>query len=318
MKYKYVVFCPYFGKLPVNFNFWLNSCSFNKDFKFIIFTDNCIRLKIPSNVCIISISFDKFRKKIQDKFDFKISLETPYKLCDYKVTYGYVFSEYLDDCLYWGACDMDLIFGDLSKFMPTKLYDKISHKGHFMLMKNDSVINKAFMNTTSSKVNYIDILSSNIHFASDEIGDYGINNILIKNGFSIFDYEKFVADISPIRRNMRLFLENKKIDVNKKVFVFDNGKVFINYLDKDLIKSKEYAYIHFQKRKMILNNNVNNPNRFIITYCSFENYLNITKQYILKHQPIFNLDFKIFKLRCKNLIKKIKRKIMIIKIVNKG
>ena len=51
--YSYVIFSPYFGKLPVNFNLWLNSCSYNKDFYFIVFTDDKTVYNIPNNVEII-------------------------------------------------------------------------------------------------------------------------------------------------------------------------------------------------------------------------------------------------------------------------
>ena len=136
MKYKYVVFCPYFGKLPKHFNLWLISCSYNKHFKFIVFTDDNVTYSIPKNVEIVQLSFDQFVQEIQKKFDFQISLCHPYKLCDFKPAYGYIFDKYLNNCKYWGYCDLDLIFGNLEKFLPTQEYDKISYLGHLCLMKN--------------------------------------------------------------------------------------------------------------------------------------------------------------------------------------
>ena len=48
-KYNYTIFSPYFGSLPNNFNLWLNSCSYNKEFKFIVFTDDKTKFDIPEN-----------------------------------------------------------------------------------------------------------------------------------------------------------------------------------------------------------------------------------------------------------------------------
>lgn len=307
-KYKYTVFCPYFGKLPNNFELWLKSCSYNNDFKFIVFTNDTKNISIPKNVEMIKISFENFKKMIQNKFDFKISLDNPYKLCDYKIAYGYLFSEYVKGSKYWGACDMDLIFGNIKKFIPDGDYDKISTKGHLTLFKNNKDINEAFMITNTSNVTYRDILSSNIHFASDEIGDYSINNILKKNGYKIYNFEDYVADISTKRINMRIApIKNDKI-YGKRVFAFENGKIICYELLKDKIKQKEYAYIHFQKRKMTYNITNNDFEKFIITYKSFENYNNIDKQLIKKYQPFFNIDNKIIKMKYNAFIKKIKRK----------
>ena len=315
--YDYVVFCPYFGNLPNNFELWLKSCSYNDKFKFIVFTNDSRKTELPENVELIILSFEEFKGKVQKKFDFKISLDAPYKLCDYKIAYGYIFSEYLGSCKYWGACDMDLIFGDLLKFMPNEEYDKISTRGHFMLMKNTKGLREAFMISNTSKIGYKDILSNNMHFASDEIGDYNINNILLKNGYSIYNYENTVADISPIRINMRISpMENDYLKGNR-IFSFENGKVFCNEIINKKIIKKEYSYIHFQKRKMNFNITNSNYNKFIITYKSFENHQEVTNKYILKNQPKIIIGKTIIVMRIKSAIKKLKRRKKI-KEIEKG
>ena len=37
------------------------------------------------------MTFESLRNRIQKLYDFKISLEKPYKLCDYKPAYGEIF-----------------------------------------------------------------------------------------------------------------------------------------------------------------------------------------------------------------------------------
>ena len=77
----------------------------NQNIDFLIYTDqNIDQLEIlnAENIEFKTLSFDDLRKKVQSKFDFKISLKTPYKLCDYKVAYGLIFEEELKDYDYWG------------------------------------------------------------------------------------------------------------------------------------------------------------------------------------------------------------------------
>lgn len=93
------------------------------------------------------MTFQELKKWFQSKFDFPIVLDSPYKLCDYKVMTGYLFNDYLKDYDYWGYSDADMLFGDIRKFLPdNKLeqYDKIGHLGHFTLYRNTEEINTLF------------------------------------------------------------------------------------------------------------------------------------------------------------------------------
>lgn len=283
--YKQIVFCPYFGKLPNNFDLWSNSCSFNKNTKFVIFTNDNRNFDLPNNVEIIRMSFEELKNKIQKKFNFKISLNNPYKLCDYKPAYGYIFDEYIDNELYWGHCDLDMIFGDIEKFFPTNDdYDKISYLGHLCFYKNNEKVKKAFMLKGVSNITYFDIFSNDIHFGFDEIGDYGINKIMSLNNFLIYNYESYIADITCKKSGMVISVYDSKSDkfhrlYGKRIFSFENGKIFSYDLSQDgIISKKEYAYIHFQKRKMI--NKVTHCNDFIVTPFGFQDIEQINKKFI--------------------------------------
>lgn len=287
MDYKYVVFSPYFGKLPDNFNLWLKSCLYNAEIKFIVFTDDNRQWDKPINVEIIKISFEDFKEKIQKKFDFKISLDTPYKLCDFKPTYGYAFPEYIEGKSYWGYCDLDIIFGNLLKFLPINEYDKISYLGHFCLYKNNPQINSMFKKTPLNTISYIDILSNPHHFGFDEIGNYGINSIFKNNNLNIFNYEVNVADINCRKTQMNIIkYENEKFEKENinKIFIFEQGKIYsINYY-KNKKKLQEYAYIHLQKRKM--KNFVKNEDEFLIVYNAFIDFEELTREKFNSYLPV--------------------------------
>ena len=61
---------------------------------------------------------------IQAKYDFSINLPSPYKLCDFKPAYGEIFNEFISSFDYWGYCDVDLIWGNIRKFLSNDLLDK--------------------------------------------------------------------------------------------------------------------------------------------------------------------------------------------------
>lgn len=319
-EYKYVIFAPYFGKLPVNFDLWLESCSYNKRFKFIVFTDDKTKYDVPRNVEIVDISFNEFRKRIQEKFDFKISLDRPYKLCDFKPAYGYVFSDYTKGYDYWGYCDLDLVFGEIERFLPKEQYDKISYHGHFCLFKNQPEICTAFMDSNGSSINYNDVLSHGQSFAFDEIGDYGINKIFERKGLKIYDLRKTAADVDCRRQKMycrgQTFSgkikegDGPKRDGREKLFIFDAGKVYSYNLKNQKIDG-EYIYVHLQKRKM--SNMVRNKRKFVITYDSFMDYPADEKR-LQDYSPRSLIDLRWFKVKMNTTPKRIERELAIARL----
>ena len=124
------IICCYFGKLRSDYKTWLLSCKYNNTIEWIIFTD-CDWGKVPKNIKIINISFNDFKEYVQKTFEFKICLERPYKICDYKPAFGYIFKEYLQEYDFWGYCDFDMIFGNIRKFITNDIlenYEKIVDK----------------------------------------------------------------------------------------------------------------------------------------------------------------------------------------------
>ena len=142
---KIMIFSVYFGKLPNYFELWIKSCEKNTNIQFRVITDDRRGYLLPSNVSIEYMTFESFRDKVQKCFDFEISLNVPYKLCDFKPAYGYIFEEYLKGYDYWGYADLDMIFGDITRFLPNGQYDKISHLAHLCLIRNTYENNRLFI-----------------------------------------------------------------------------------------------------------------------------------------------------------------------------
>ena len=327
---KIVFLIPYFGNFPNYFQLFLNSCENNLDYDWLIITDNKEEYNYPKNVKIINKSFKELREEIQKKFDFKISLESPYKFCDFRPAYGYIFDYLIKNYEYWGYCDIDLIFGDIKVFLNEKLlskYDKIFINGHMSIYKNTQENNRMFMRTLNNKILYKEYFTSNRNYAFDELWNDSINDIYLEAGLEIYD-KKLCADVYPRNADFRLvlgynkdyfeeFLEKKK----KSIFCYKSGKIFRYYKKKELLLKKEYMYLHLQKRKMILEGIKGNsyliiPNQFIFwdSEMTIEEYEKLSKrrldfnwimQYFYGRKQIF-LDFLAENLpvKIKNILKR--------------
>lgn len=244
----------YYGIFPDYFPLFLRSCQENSTIDFLIFTDNQYN-ELPKNVKFIKSTFEDIRNIIQSKFKFKITLDQPYKLCDYKPSYGYVFEEYIRKYDFWGYCDLDLIFGDLRKYLTEERlenYDKLYQLGHLTLYKNNRENNRRFMLDNSPS--YKEAFTTKIITVFDET--QGIQKIYSNRGIPVYlgrDY----ADITPKHYQFRLsdaFIEVPIVKNNyrNQIFVYEKGHVYRYYIEKGKILRDEFAYIHIQKRRLPL------------------------------------------------------------------
>lgn len=308
MKKSAIIFSPYFGKLPEYFDLWLKSCEFNSSIDFMVFTDDERLWDLPKNVTIKKMKFNDFIVKLEKELDITLHIESPYKLCDFKPVYGYVFREYIENYEYWGHCDLDMIFGNILKFMPSETYDKISHLGHLCLYRNDFKILKAFSLKSDSIINYEDIFSSSVHFGFDEIGNYGINEVFKQNNLSIYPYELTTADISPSRQGMVLaHYENNKFTplFGTRFFTFENGSVYSYEKKKKCIEKKEYSYIHFQKRKFDVN--INQYNNVLFTNDTITDFREEPIKILSNNSFNSRVFFNRYKFKIKSILIRVKR-----------
>lgn len=242
---------PYFGKLPYNFNLWLNFCRHNKNFNWLFFTDDKTPYSFPKNVSVNYVSLSELKDYIQNKIGKKISLEFAYKLCDYRPLYGFIFSDYLTNYDFWGYGDLDTIIGDLSSFITNDRldeYDKISLMGHLSILRNNDLVNKAY-----EDCDYLSIIKNKNNINFDEIRyDVNINNLLKNRGCKILeDFEKYDICYEHFCFYNYEYVGKKRVEIVERtasIFEYDNGKLFQINLKNDIINRKEIAYVHYKKR----------------------------------------------------------------------
>ena len=243
---------PYFGKLPKFFPYFLLTAKRNQKIDFLIYTDqNFDQFEVlnADNIEFKTLSFDDLRKKVQSKFDFEISLKTPYKLCDYRVAYGLIFEEELKEYDYWGFCDTDVLLGDIYQFLEKHSffendYARYGLFGHLQIFKNSQEVNRIFMSGKglNYRLDYQNVFTNEQSFIFDEAN--GIQKIFEKSNFKQLQ-DKFFDDIDISHFSFREYGENEP----KRYYFWseENGLESINLIDGN-IEINRPLYAHFQKR----------------------------------------------------------------------
>ena len=261
MKNKIILIACYFGKLPNYFQFWQESCFYNKNIDFIFFTDQEV-VKKRENFKIINITFESIAKVIKDKIGFIPSKMQPYKLCDFKPAYGKIFEEYIKDYDFFGYCDIDLVFGNIEKYINEEILkynDVILNLGHLTIYRNIEEYRNLFQKD-GGIYDYKIIYSNAENYAFDEMS--GMHRIFQKNGIEPY-MDIPIADIDKKYSRYRLY---DRPNYHKQIFVYDKG-IYRYYILKNKIYKEEFLYLHFQKKK--INIYVENKGRYIIARGGF-------------------------------------------------
>lgn len=260
---KVAIIIPYFGSFPNYFDYWLKSALANKDFDFLIFTDNS-NYRTQENVHFIKMTFSKFRGLIQRQVEFKICLKDPYKICDYRPVFGSALKDYLRNYDFWGFGDVDVILGDLSHFITSKIlddYEKIYEYGHLTLLRNNDKCNNLWKikHHLKNAYRYDEAFKTPYPCHFDEMR--GLTPIAKLKGIKTYNSIDF-GDIDRTKYNF--FMLGKQEKVFPGLFEWKNGSLKYYYLKNDNIFEEEILYAHFQKRKLEVEKEYSKSSQFII------------------------------------------------------
>ena len=267
---------PYFGHFPNYFPLFLKTCGANSDYNWLIFTDDQNEYDYPKNVQRVKMTFEECKLAIKSKFNCPINIGNPYKLCDLKPMYGYIFEEYLKDYRFWGHCDVDTIMGNLSNWLTDDFleqYDKIFCLGHLTIYRNTADNNRIFMLPYGGKEIYKDVLLTPTIYTFDEEwkdnanicrlfesygkrcfrDDYSLNIACAYNKFHRIQY---------VGREKTPNINGYQIEKYKEaVYLWNDGDLCRYFVDKGKLCCEHFLYMHLQQRCMridssILNNRV--------------------------------------------------------------
>jgi hypothetical protein len=256
---------PYFGKFPNYFPLHLKTIEHNPEITWIFFTDDTEGYDWPVNAEIHSTSFEELRELIRGKFPFPVALDAPYKLCDFRPAYGYIFSEYLKDFDFWGHCDADVLWGNLDRYLSEEKlvsYDMLYREGAFRIFRNTDKMNFLFQRE-GGLFSFREVFSHKESHGFDEA--LSIQRIAEKSpDVRSYHCDNDVADINAFTHPLYIREVRKQkypgqpgifrsiINYKYQIFVWEDGHIFRWYLDGDTTKKDEFMYLHLMKRKMEL------------------------------------------------------------------
>lgn len=200
--HKIIIITCWYGKYPWYLPYYLHSCIYNPTIDFVIITDNSDEiLNLPKNVKIIFKNLYDIITETSEKLKFTINIDYPYKLCDFKPAYGFMFPELVKGYDFWGHSDLDLIYGDIRSFLTYSIlenYDYLSVRhdyttGCFGLYRNNNFVNNFFQKSKD----YKRVFSDSKHYCFDECNfawDY------LVEGTSIFDVETEIESFTHLMK----------------------------------------------------------------------------------------------------------------------
>ena len=243
---KVVLIIPYFGEFPNYFDLFLKSCSYNKDIDWLFVTDNKLETSF-SNIHVLHWNFEQLRQRISKVLEVNDPIPAPYKLCDYRPAYGEIFADYLKGYNFWGHCDLDLIYGDVSKYIkeaPLEEYDRIFTFGHLTLYKNTEEVNSYYKLPGEKDTDFYYCIRYPEPMYFDEVG---MNRLLDQHHIPQYEHPTF-ADIWPQKASFKNRTFRNDQNYKNQYFIWQDGKIFKIWQKNGETKKREYSYLHLQKR----------------------------------------------------------------------
>lgn len=260
-EYAVVVLIPYFGKLPDIFPYWLKTSGYNPTIDWIIFTDDerafdgTYTLPEAQNVRMIQMTLSDVKTKAEKILNTSVSLERPYKICDFKPAYGLLFEDYIREYDFWGYGDLDVLYGNLRHFITDEVlrsYDKIYTNGFLSFYRNNPDVNHWFqtLHAKPGRENWKEVFSSDKNWAFDEWAGHmggGMTAIIEDNGKAMYMVNDW-ANIKP--EDGRLSYQDHGVEAKDTYFIISKNGIHC-YDRKTHKKIDEVSFIHMYRRPPI-------------------------------------------------------------------
>lgn len=282
---RYIV--PYFGKLPEEFQLWLTTCKTNPSVEWMLFTDDRTDFDYPDNVSVSYCSFEEMKARFQSNYDFEICIQSLWHISLFKPAYGEIFREELKGADFWGHCDVDMMWGNIRKFLTDEIlsaYDRIGFQGHSTLYRNTAEVNARYRTEFEGMTHsYKEIFSGASGWSFDEKGMDEIYEYLGINCYTgrIFAHlRKYTYGFS-----LGFMPADEEYKNEYQLFEWDAGTLKRYYFAQNNLFSEEFMYIHFFCRPMTYAQKIYSPEaRYIIAGDCVRDFAGtITGEYVVKY-----------------------------------
>jgi hypothetical protein len=235
---------PHFGERPSYFPLVLRSMACNPDVHWLLLTDRPVP-EAPPNVEVRVGTFGDLAARVRGHFDFEVSLERPYKLCDFRPAFGEIFREELLGYDFWGHSDLDVVFGRIREHLPPEAFeaDKILFQGNFALYRNTPEAAGWFRHEVGS-VSYREAFTSPDAMHFDEWA--GIYYIVEDLGVRCWQQD-VIFDLSFHRYRTR---DEAAPGRDPRRYAWEDGEVCEYRLEGGRVQRRTALLIHLQKRSM--------------------------------------------------------------------
>ncbi|MCR4808812.1 MAG: hypothetical protein K5896_03015 [Prevotella sp.] len=258
-----VVLFPYFGKLPAQYGAWRASALGNANIDFMFFTD--CDVEPADNIIVHKMEFDDFRKMVQEKFDFPVILDRPYKICDFRPAFAYVLADYVKSYDFWGWGDLDVVYGDIRHFVTDDVlshHKLISGWGHFTLYHNDDDTNTYFMKEVDGYQSYKDAFTKHESAFFDEYSHKGFGDKWAGCRPEECWREWPFDNVSKPKQAYHFCSLNR--GWKQVLFEHVGNKLYMVKYENGELKKKESMYAHFQHRGY-MKDTVTDYSHFLVT-----------------------------------------------------
>lgn len=148
------VVVTYFGSAPPWLPAFFRSCETNVDVRWLLYADFDAPFPTPPNVTIRPTDLREFNARASHAAGTTINIDQASlrKVCDFKPLYGLMFADDLQAVDWWAYSDLDVIWGDLRRFVTDELLNThiiISPRqrklgGHGTFVRNTEANNRTF------------------------------------------------------------------------------------------------------------------------------------------------------------------------------
>ncbi len=236
MRNRICLVLPFFtggGPMPPYANLFFETVAHNPGVDLFVLSDCGWYEPRSANVTYVACTLADVRERAQALFGFEISLEAPYKLCDYKPAYGLMFSDYLSSYDFWGHCDMDMAFGDFGRFVTDEVldsHDKVYQHGHLTLYRNTDTVNREFMSDYG--MDYRKVYSTAVICVFDELEGvqrkFDHDGLRTYKGFDFLDIDPWKWHLSRTHSGVPqgLLAQGSGFDYEHECFSWDDGHLW--------------------------------------------------------------------------------------------